>query len=132
MLVVDTNIVVRYLANDDTAQAARARRLLGQCDAFLPLTVLLETEWVLPGVFNFAPADVANALRGFALERDEFNRSRRGIPESEESRFNLLAGDGGQHEWRDPTRWIFVNGRWARLSVARCRDDRRRHITGLG
>jgi predicted nucleic acid-binding protein len=66
MLVVDTDVVVRYLTNDDTAQAARARRLLGQYDVFLPLTVLLETEWVLRGVFNFAPADVANALRGFA------------------------------------------------------------------
>ena len=66
MLVVDTNVVVRYLTNDDTAQAARARRLLAQNDVFVPLTVLLETEWVLRGVFGFAAADVANALRSFA------------------------------------------------------------------
>jgi predicted nucleic acid-binding protein len=66
MLVVDTNIVVRYLTNDDTARATRARRLLDQHDVFVPLTVLLETEWVLRGVFDFAPVEVAQALRRFA------------------------------------------------------------------
>ena len=36
MLVVDTNVVVRYLTNDDHAQAARARRLLVQHDVLVP------------------------------------------------------------------------------------------------
>ena len=66
MLVLDTNVVVRYLTNDDTAQAARARRLLAQHDVFVPLTALLETEWVLRAVFDFAAAEVAGALRAFA------------------------------------------------------------------
>ncbi|HME22510.1 MAG TPA: type II toxin-antitoxin system VapC family toxin [Acetobacteraceae bacterium] len=66
MLAVDTNVVVRYLVNDDAAQAARARRLLEREDIFVPLTVLLETEWVLRGVFGFAPAAVTRALRDFA------------------------------------------------------------------
>ncbi len=66
MLVVNTNVVVRYLVNDDRVQAARARRLLEQHDVLLPLTVLLETEWVLRSVFGFSAADVARALRGFA------------------------------------------------------------------
>jgi predicted nucleic-acid-binding protein len=66
MLAVDTNVLVRYLANDDAAQAARAQRLLARDDVFVPLTVLLETEWVLRGVFGFPTADVVRALRGFA------------------------------------------------------------------
>jgi predicted nucleic-acid-binding protein len=66
MFAVDTNVVVRYLANDDTGQAARAQRLLTRDDVFVPLTVLLETEWVLRGVFGFPAADVVRALRGFA------------------------------------------------------------------
>jgi hypothetical protein len=66
MLAVDTNVVVRYLANDDAAHAARAQRLLARDDVFVPLTVLLETEWVLRGVFGFPTADVVRALRGFA------------------------------------------------------------------
>ena len=66
MLAVDTNVVVRYLANDDTAQAARAQRLLARDDVFVPLTVLLEAEWVLRGAFGIPAADVVRALRGFA------------------------------------------------------------------
>jgi predicted nucleic-acid-binding protein len=66
MLAVDTNVVVRYLVNDDLAQAARARRLLERDDVFVSLTVLLETEWVLRAVYGFAPAAVIRALRGFA------------------------------------------------------------------
>jgi len=66
MLVVDTNVVVRYLTNDDPAQAARARRLLAQHEVFVPLTVLLESEWVLRGVFGFPPADVVRSLRALA------------------------------------------------------------------
>jgi predicted nucleic acid-binding protein len=65
MLVVDTNVIVRYLTNDDTAQAARARRLLTQQGIFVPLTVLLETEWVLRTVFGFGATDVVHALRAF-------------------------------------------------------------------
>jgi hypothetical protein len=49
MFAVDTNVVVRYLVNDNAAQAARARRLVEREDIFVPLTVLLETEWVLRG-----------------------------------------------------------------------------------
>ena len=66
MLVVDTNVVVRHLTNDDEAQAARARRLIERRDVFLPLTVLLEAEWVLRSVYGFPTADVVRALRGFA------------------------------------------------------------------
>jgi predicted nucleic-acid-binding protein len=66
MLVVDTNVVVRYLANDDKAQGARARRLIEQHDVFVPLTVLLEAEWVLRSVYGWPAATVVRALRGFA------------------------------------------------------------------
>jgi predicted nucleic acid-binding protein len=66
MLVADTNVVVRYLTNDDPAQAARARQLLERDDVFVPLTVLLESEWVLRAVFGFPPADVVRGLRAFA------------------------------------------------------------------
>jgi predicted nucleic acid-binding protein len=66
MLVVDTNVVVRHLTNDDAAQAARARRLIDRHDVLLPLTVLLEAEWVLRSVYGFPAAEVVRALRGFA------------------------------------------------------------------
>lgn len=65
MRAVDTDVVVRYLTNDDAGQAARARRLLEREQVFLPLTVLLETEWVLRSVYGFAASEVIAALCGF-------------------------------------------------------------------
>ena len=35
-------------------------------DVYVPLTVLLETEWVPRGVFGIPTAEVVRALRGFA------------------------------------------------------------------
>ena len=51
MIAVDTNILVRYLTNDDAEQAQLAIDLLnGSEHIWLPKTVLLETEWVLRSV----------------------------------------------------------------------------------
>jgi predicted nucleic-acid-binding protein len=46
MRAVDTDILVCYLTNDDPDQAARARHLLAREEVFVPLTMLLEAEWV--------------------------------------------------------------------------------------
>jgi predicted nucleic-acid-binding protein len=66
MRAVDTNILVRYLTNDDADQGARVRQLLAREQVFVPLTVLLEAEWVLRAVYDFAAAEVVTALLGFA------------------------------------------------------------------
>jgi predicted nucleic-acid-binding protein len=62
-IAVDTNIVVRFLVNDDAAQAARARALIAANPVFIAVTVLLETEWVLRAAYGFASADIARFLR---------------------------------------------------------------------
>lgn len=66
MRAVDTDVLVRYLTNDDPEQSARAARLVTGEAVFVSLTVLLETELVLRSVYGFAPGSVLNALRGFA------------------------------------------------------------------
>lgn len=52
MAALDTNILVRYLVQDDATQFAKAQRLIQQSLAsgeslFIPVTVLIELEWVL-------------------------------------------------------------------------------------
>lgn len=47
MIAFDTCILVRFLADDDPAQSDLAESLMAEHTVFLPLTVLLETEWVL-------------------------------------------------------------------------------------
>jgi len=63
MIAIDTNVVVRFLADDDSDQADRAEAVLRTQDIFLPKTVLLETAWVLRGAYGLPRTDVVVALR---------------------------------------------------------------------
>ena len=46
MTAVDTNVVVRLLAQDDPKQTAAARALFSAGSIWIAKTVLLETAWV--------------------------------------------------------------------------------------
>lgn len=69
MAALDANVLVRFLVQDDARQGAAATRLIRRClDAggalFLPVTVLLELEWVLRSSIGFDKAAVLQALFG--------------------------------------------------------------------
>lgn len=63
MIAVDTNVVVRFLAEDDKAQTDRAEAMLRRGAVLVPKTVLLETERVLRAAYGIASAGIAAALR---------------------------------------------------------------------
>ena len=70
MLAVDTNIVIRFLTRDDPQQFARADALIRDEDVYVCVTVLLETEWVLRGVYRYPQLRIVEGLRDFlALQR---------------------------------------------------------------
>ena len=67
MPALDTNVLVRYVVQDDSGQLAAAKRLIGRCVAegqslFVPVTVTLELEWVLRANFGYVKDDVLQAL----------------------------------------------------------------------
>lgn len=67
MPALDTNVLVRYIVEDDRAQLAAAKRLIRQCvqagqPLFVPVTVALELEWVLRSAFGMTRDDVLFAL----------------------------------------------------------------------
>lgn len=63
MIAVDTNVLVRYVTNDDAEQARCAVALLGsEGGVFVAKTVLLETEWVLRAVYTLSPEAIRKAL----------------------------------------------------------------------
>ena len=66
MRAIDTNVLVRALVNDNAAQSARAVALLTEHDIFIPVTVVLELEWVLRSRYAFAPKLVAQAIEKIA------------------------------------------------------------------
>lgn len=47
MIAIDTNVLVRFVVDDDHEQADRAEALLRANQVLIPRTVLLESEWVL-------------------------------------------------------------------------------------
>ena len=66
MRAVDTNVLVRALVRDDPAQSVRAEALMSEHEIFVPVTVMLELEWVLRSRYAFEPKRVARALEGIA------------------------------------------------------------------
>lgn len=65
MIAVDTNIVVRAIVDDDEQQVRRVTALLQQGDLFVPTTVLLETEWVLRGLYDLDRSTLATSIERF-------------------------------------------------------------------
>lgn len=63
MIAVDTNILVRLLTNDDPVQARKAMVILGSEEIFVPVTVLLEAEWVLRYSYGLGRSVILTALR---------------------------------------------------------------------
>lgn len=63
MIVLDTNLLLRYLLNDDPAQAKRARRLLEASPLVtVTPTIILELVWVLE-CSDCSRAEIVAALR---------------------------------------------------------------------
>jgi predicted nucleic-acid-binding protein len=65
VLAIDTNVIVRYLTDDHPEQSPRARAIIDGGPVFVPVTVVLETEWVLRSAYDYDRADVVEALRAF-------------------------------------------------------------------
>jgi len=64
-IALDTNLLVRLLTNDDPPQASRIADLIDASPAcFVPITVVLELEWVLRGAYRLPREAIIRSLRG--------------------------------------------------------------------
>ena len=69
MIGLDTNVLVRYLVEDDAAQASKAAQLIEtRCTedtpGFVNRIVLCELVWVLESSYDYPRATVAATLEG--------------------------------------------------------------------
>ncbi len=68
MIAVDTNVLARFYCDDPSDPEARrqrpaARRVVTESIAlFVPLTVVLELEWVLRGFYELEPSQVCSVM----------------------------------------------------------------------
>jgi predicted nucleic-acid-binding protein len=67
MIGLDTNILVRYLAQDDPVQSAKAteiieRRLTEENPGFVSVVAMVETVWVLDRAYGLGSDEIAAAI----------------------------------------------------------------------
>lgn len=68
MIGLDTNVLVRYLAQDEPAQSAAATQLLesftAEAPGFISTVTLVETAWVLARAYRTPQPDIAAIIEG--------------------------------------------------------------------
>jgi len=72
MKALDTNILVRFLVNDNKKQAAQVKNLFQAAEIdgrifVIPIPVVLEMLWVLDAVYECSRASILNALEELAM-----------------------------------------------------------------
>ncbi|WP_439640274.1 PIN domain-containing protein [Nevskia sp.] len=75
MAGLDTNVLVRWLVDNDVEQSALAAKRFRmaarqQQPLFVPATVALELEWVLRSRYRFAKADIQRAFNAMLETRE--------------------------------------------------------------
>jgi predicted nucleic-acid-binding protein len=74
MIGLDTNVLVRYVMQDDPKQSQKASRLIESLTAdtpgFVPLVALIELVWVLISCYGLTRGQVAQALDGLLRAKE--------------------------------------------------------------
>ncbi len=76
MIGLDTNVIVRYLAQDDPVQSAKASRFIERQltvanPGFITTVAIVETVWVLDRAYGLSDKEIAAALESI-LQTDVF------------------------------------------------------------
>ena len=74
MIGLDTNVLVRYLAQDDAKQSALANRLLEQLNTespgFISIVTVIELVWVLQSCYGATRTTLADTLDRLLRTKD--------------------------------------------------------------
>ena len=76
MIGIDTNILIRYLTNDDEQQSTEVLKILEQYSGiessiYINNIVLCEVVWVLEAAYKYPKQDITHALK-LVLQTPEF------------------------------------------------------------
>jgi predicted nucleic-acid-binding protein len=74
MIALDTNVLVRYLVEDDETQSRRATKLIEAAltreeEIFISDVVMCETVWVLSSAYRFSRDEIADTLAALLRAR---------------------------------------------------------------
>ena len=65
MVILDTNMILRYLLNDNREMADRTEHYLNAGDVWVTTEVIAEVVYVLKGVYSMERDPIADTLKGF-------------------------------------------------------------------
>jgi predicted nucleic-acid-binding protein len=91
---LDTNVLVRYLTQDDPRQSAAASRLIDEeltpaQPGFISLVVLVELGWVLRRLYGATEAELADTAADL-LASPQFHVENRAVVQATVQHFRLL------------------------------------------
>lgn len=114
MIALDTNVLIRYLTNDEPAQAEKARACIERAiregtPVFIGVVVLCELAWVLRSSYKFPKQEIVSVLaailscRDFAIEsrgriRAALDAYRNGRGDFSDYLIGFVARDAGAAE----------------------------------
>ena len=128
MIGLDTNIVVRYFAQDDPIQSRKAteiieRRLTEDQPGFISLVTMVETVWVLDRIYGLSGEEIASAVERM-LQADSFF-----IQNEQEVFTAMVALRSGQGSFADAL--IGSLGAWAGCAATLTFDRRAARLKGF-
>ena len=102
MIGLDTNVLVRYLAEDDATQSAAATRLIEQEltsaePGFISSVVLTELGWVLKRLYRASEGELLETVADL-LDSPQFQLENRAVVQAAVRRMQALKAKAG---WTD-------------------------------
>jgi predicted nucleic-acid-binding protein len=128
MIGLDTNILVRYLAQDDAVQSAKAteiieERLSEDEPGFISLVTIAETVWVLDRLYDQRPQEIAQLIERM-LQSDTLS-----FQNEQEVFTAMVALKAGRGSFADAL--IGVLGTWAGCSTTLTFDKKAVRLAGF-
>lgn len=74
MIALDSNVLIRYIAQDDPVQSPQATAIIDSALSrqeciFIPVVVLCETVWVLRGYYKLSKQKIVQVLEALTAEK---------------------------------------------------------------
>ena len=80
MIIVDTNILLKYLLEDNEELSPKAIEIIDNNEIFIPTEVIVEASYVLKKVYNVEKEKIYEAIK-LLLDMDDVNFQNKNIKE---------------------------------------------------
>lgn len=74
MRMLDTNMILRYLLNDNKDMADTVEQIINEGTVLVTVEVIAEVVYVLHGVYSIEREEIKNCLSGFLQEVDAMEK----------------------------------------------------------